>query len=200
MSERLLHSQFMNLVYEIFRGLMVIPVGCLIAFTYSQGVAFGANFSMLKQIQEDSTKWKSLLNEVVQEGLGHDTVIWYVDNPFSSKSHSFPSKGFRDPFTPIEKSIPAPKSPGPPKIAKPPLPSLPLPGKLLSVVRGPWGYQAVIQLSPKASLIVEPGESVAQTGWKVKEIKEDRVRLESIQSRSFSDGANTNQSANLFFK
>ncbi|MGD9852528.1 MAG: hypothetical protein AB7T38_14815 [Nitrospirales bacterium] len=172
----------------------------MIFVTHSQGVGLGASFSTFKQFQEDSTRRESLPNEPVREGSGHATQVWFVANPVASKSHPLPSKGFRDPFAPIEKSIPVPKSPGQPKIANPPLPSLPLPGKLLSVIRGPWGYQAVIQLSPKEHLIVEPGETVAQTGWRVKEIKDDRVRLDWIQSRSHSGGSPTIKSANLFFK
>jgi len=129
----------------------------------------------------------------------HALVVWPTANAGRRNRDVSPFKGTRDPFAPLKKPIPAPNSSPPPKHSPSPPAHIPLPGKLLSVVHGPWGYQAVIQLSPKEYLVVEPGELIAHSGWRVKGIQEDGVRLERLSSASSSVGPGQIISAMLFF-
>jgi hypothetical protein len=57
--------------------------------------------------------------------------------------------------------------------------------KLLGVLYGNNGHQAVIQLSPmdrKDRIVVQRGSKLAQTGWTVKTISEEGVLLEHLSS------------------
>ena len=129
----------------------------------------------------------------------HAIAVWRTANPGMRNGDISRFKGARDPFAPLKKSTPAPKSSPPPKHSPSPPAHVSLPGKLLSVVHGPWGFQAVIQLSPKEYLVVEPGELIAHSGWRVKGIQEDGVRLERVSSASSSGGPGQIISAMLFF-
>lgn len=177
-----------------------ILVGSLALAPETRGGVLAPGFSGIQHNQEGRARERLRHRGTVQEGYPYAGVppVWPIS--VSSKTPHSGSKGPRDPFAPIRKTTPVPEPPSPPKVIKPAVPAPPVPGKLLSVVRGPWGYQAVIQLSPKDLLIVEPGEPVATTGWRVKEIKEDRVRLELIRSLTSADGSKTIKTANLFFK
>lgn len=204
MSEIFSKSKFTLPRKKIYHGLILIwiMISGLAFVPDIRGGVWSSSFSVFGQIQEGRPQRRPFIGETVQEVYGYAGVspVWSIANPVSSKSSPLGSKGFRDPFAPIRKTNPVPKPPSPPKVTKSPVPAPPVPGQLLSVVHGPWGYQAVIQLSPKEYLIVEPGEPVAKTGWRVKEIKDDRVRLELIPSLPPSGGVNTIKTANLFFK
>lgn len=204
MSENFSKLNFPLSQKKIPHGLVLIwiIVGSLAFVPDTRGGVWSSSFSVFRPIHEGSAQGRPLIGETVQKGYGYAGAhpVWSIANSVSSKSPPLRSKSFRDPFAPIRKTTPVPKPPSPPKVTKSPVPAPPVPGKLLSVVHGPWGYQAVIQLSPKEYLIVEPGEPVANTGWRVKEIKDDRVRLELIPSLSPSGGVNTIKTANLFFK
>lgn len=198
---KLLNPKFVILLKKIFCGLVFHMVGCLTIVTNSQGGVLSHGFSMFQQIQEDGAQQKALLHATVQEVYRYDAAmaVWYIANPASLPLPAFPLKEFRDPFAPIEKRSSVQKSPSPPTTTKLPLSPPLFPGKLVSVVRGPRGYQAVIQLLTKEYCIVELGEVVAHTGWRVTDIKDDRVRLEVIQSSSSDGSSQYIKSANLFF-
>ena len=106
----------------------------------------------------------------------------------------------RDPFQPLK--IPTPVLPGKPspKAEKPAFSPAPPPGTLLSVVHGPWGFQAVIQLSSQERIIVEPGGLLKQSGWLIKDITEDRVLLEFIRPPSSFSESSRPQTGVLSFR
>ncbi len=54
--------------------------------------------------------------------------------------------------------------------------------KLLSIIHGQYGQQAVIQVSPKERIIVRPEMKLAQSGWTVKTISKGEVLLEHRSS------------------
>lgn len=92
--------------------------------------------------------------------------------------------GQRDPFIPLV----LPKSEDPVRLTSAVEDGAalhaPPPGRLLSVARGPRGFQAVVQTSSKDNMVVEPGEHLGKTGWLIKEIREDQVLLEWLKTDS----------------
>lgn len=109
----------------------------------------------------------------------------------------------RDPFKRIEKRMPAPT------VSKKPHPVLPIvlgvedpAWKLLGVLHGNAGHQAVIQLSPtnkKDRIVVQRGSKLAQSGWTVKTISEEGVLLEHLSSPSSIDLPSRTRSLLLSF-
>ncbi|MEX0829571.1 MAG: hypothetical protein WD032_04960 [Nitrospirales bacterium] len=92
----------------------------------------------------------------------------------------------RDPFKPIKKrralsSRPRQSSPAPPQLPSNPAMISPwtYPNwKLLGIIHGQIGRQAVIQISPKARVFVLPGLEVGRSGWILKTISREEVLLE----------------------
>jgi hypothetical protein len=56
--------------------------------------------------------------------------------------------------------------------------------RLLGVIHGQSGYQAVIQISPKERVVVQPGSELARLGWTIKAITEREVLLKRLSSSS----------------
>jgi len=88
----------------------------------------------------------------------------------------------RDPFRQIKKprsisSSPRKSRPEPKKIF--PIPRVKDPNwKLLGVIHGQYGRQAVIQISPGKRIFVRPGLELVQSGWIIKTISKGEVLLE----------------------
>lgn len=90
----------------------------------------------------------------------------------------------RNPFKRIEKRMPTPTVSNKPHPLLPIVPGVENPAwKLLGVLHGNDGHQAVIQLSPtdkKDRIVVQRGSKLAQSGWTVKTISEEGVLLEHL--------------------
>jgi hypothetical protein len=50
--------------------------------------------------------------------------------------------------------------------------------KLLGIIHGQYGRQAVIQVSPKERILVRPGAEIVRSGWIIKSISKGEVLLE----------------------
>ena len=141
-----------------------------------------------KAIEETRGSKRSLLGEKDrEEDVFSKNYIWLRALKTIKEKQPTPSIQIRDPFKPLRVLPPIPPKKPPKKADKPRVTPLSPPGKLLSVIHGPEGFQALIQLSSKERIIVEPGGLLKQSGWLVKEISEDRVLLEFVQPRSPSD-------------
>lgn len=98
----------------------------------------------------------------------------------------------RDPFRPIKKRRSISSSsrklqPEPPKI--PPISAIKDPNfKLLGIVRGQYGRQAVIQVSPGERIFVRPGLELVRSGWIIKTISEGEVLLEHPSTSTSGKG------------
>ena len=91
----------------------------------------------------------------------------------------------RDPFKRIKKRIPTQKvskKAHPESIIVPAVED-PL-WRLLGVIHGQGGHQAVIQISPKERVVVQPGSELARSGWTIKTISDAEVLLERLSSVS----------------
>ncbi len=98
----------------------------------------------------------------------------------------------RDPFQPIKKrgsisSSPRKADPVLPAIDSIPVPTAP-PWKLLGIIEGKFGRQAVIQLSPKKRVVVKAGSEVARSGWIVKTINPREILFEHSSSWPTKNG------------
>lgn len=96
----------------------------------------------------------------------------------------------RDPFKRIKKRMPTPKvskksHPESITVLKEKDPVL----RLLGVIHGQDGHQAVIQISPKERVVVQPGSTLPQSGWTIKTISEGEVVLEHLSSISSADAS-----------
>jgi len=91
----------------------------------------------------------------------------------------------RDPFKPIKKRMPTPRvsKKSHPESTIVPVVEDPL-WRLLGVIHGQDGRQAVIQISPKERVIVQPGSELVRSGWIIKTISEGGVLLEHLSSTS----------------
>ncbi len=103
----------------------------------------------------------------------------------------------RDPFQPIKRhgSIsPSPRKVGPvlPAIDSIPVPTAP-PWKLLGIIDGKLGRQAVIQLSPKKRVVVQAGSEVARSGWIIKTINPQEILFEHSSSWPAKNGLSQSQ-------
>jgi len=106
----------------------------------------------------------------------------------------------RDPFKRIPKRVPTPKvstqSHPEPKI----VPRAENPGwRLLGVMHGQGGHQAVIQVSPAERVLVQPGAELARSGWTIKTISEEEVLLEHLSSASSVRGGSSPRTFILSF-
>lgn len=96
----------------------------------------------------------------------------------------------RDPFKRIPKRMPPPQVSTPSHPESKIVPILDNPGwRLLGVMHGQDGHQAVIQVSPTNRVLVRPGSELARTGWTIKTISEGEVLLEHLSSGSPVRGA-----------
>ncbi len=98
----------------------------------------------------------------------------------------------RDPFRPIKnlRSIPSSSrktQPEPPKI--PQISTIENPNlKLLGIIRGQYGPQAVIQVSPGKRIFVRPGLELLRSGWIIKTISDGEVLLEHLSTSTSGKG------------
>jgi hypothetical protein len=108
-----------------------------------------------------------------------------VENSPAHGNSRQPKVNRRNPFKPIKKRMPIPAvskkfhpdSTMVPKVENPVW-------RLLGVFHGQSGHQAVIQLSPKERVVVQPGSELARSGWTIKAITEREVLLERRSSTS----------------
>lgn len=106
----------------------------------------------------------------------------------------------RDPFKRIPKRLPTPKvsTQSDPGLKGVPLADNPV-WRLLGVMHGQDGHQAVIQISPTARVLVQPGTELARSGWTIKTISEKEVLLEHLSSASSVRGASPTRTFILSF-
>ncbi len=106
----------------------------------------------------------------------------------------------RDPFKRIPKRLPTPKIS---TQSRPEPKTVPLgdnPGwRLLGVMHGQDGHQAVIQVSPTERVLVQSGAELARSGWRIKTINEEEVLLEHLSSVSSVRGASPTRTFILSF-
>lgn len=107
----------------------------------------------------------------------------------------------RDPFKRIpKKHLPIPKVATPSQPESKNVPLVNNPGwKLLGVMHGQDGHQAVIQVSPTKRVLVQPGAELARSGWTIKTISEEGVLLEHLFSVTTVRGASTPRTFILSF-
>lgn len=106
-----------------------------------------------------------------------------VENSSAHHNSRHPEVNRQDPFKRIKKRLPTPvvskkshpESTMVPKVENPVW-------RLLGVIHGQSGHQAVIQLSPKERVVVQPGSELARSGWTIKAITESEVLLERLSS------------------
>jgi hypothetical protein len=109
----------------------------------------------------------------------------------------------RDPFRPIKKrrsiSSPSRKSqPEPSKIH--PIPTIKDPIlKLLGIFHGPYGRQAVIQVSSGERIFVRPGLELVRSGWIIKTISDGEVLLEHLSTATSGKGLSQSKTFILSF-
>jgi len=98
----------------------------------------------------------------------------------------------RDPFRPIKKqrsisSSSRKSQPEPQKI--PPISTIKDPNlQLLGIIRGQYGRQAVIQVSPGERIFVRPGLELVRSGWITKTISDGEVLLEHLSTSTSGEG------------
>jgi len=98
----------------------------------------------------------------------------------------------RDPFRPIKKrrsisSSSRKSQPEPPKI--PPISTIKDHNlKLLGIFHGPYGRQAVIQVSLGERIFVRPGLELVRSGWIIKTISDGEVLLEYLSTATSGKG------------
>lgn len=91
----------------------------------------------------------------------------------------------RDPFERIKKRMPTPMVPKKSHTESTIAPRVEDPvWRLLGVIHGQDGHQAVIQLSPKERVVVQPGSELGRSGWTIKTINEGEVLLEHLSAES----------------
>lgn len=108
-----------------------------------------------------------------------------VENSSGHDNSRHPEVNRRDPFKRIKKRMPTPavSKKSHPESTKVPKVENPV-WRLLGVIHGQTGHQAVIQLSPKERVVVQPGTELARSGWTIKAITEGEVFLERLSSTS----------------
>ncbi len=88
----------------------------------------------------------------------------------------------RDPFRPINKGRAISSSPKKAQLQRPtiiPIPVISYPNwKLLGIIDGQYGRQAVIQVSPQERVFIRPGLEVGRSGWIIKTISKGEVLVE----------------------
>jgi hypothetical protein len=91
----------------------------------------------------------------------------------------------RDPFERIKKRMPTSMVPKKSHTESTIVPRVEDPvWRLLAVIHGQDGHQAVIQLSPKERVVVQPGSELGRSGWTIKTINEGEVFLEHLSAKS----------------
>ena len=109
----------------------------------------------------------------------------------------------RDPFRPINKrrsiSSPSRKSQLEPS-KNPPISTIKDPNlKLVGSFHGPYGRQAVIQVSPGERIFVGPGLEIVRSGWIIKTISDGEVLLEHLSTATAGKGLSQSKTFILSF-
>lgn len=168
-------------------GVMDIRNGVFTVFSYLKGfvcclvcvwIVLGLGRGMGVEAAEDTSSSTPYLSRVV--GL---TLVG------GNSGRNDGSR--RDPF----KRIPQPRL-STPNVTTPsdndskivPLPNNP-DWRLLGVIHGRDGHQAIIQVSPSKRVLVQAGSELAQSGWTIKTISEEEVILEYLSSAASLNGA-----------
>ena len=141
-----------------WRRIIVLTLGCILCGLLSTSVA-------ASDLKNFSSTFSTIVDGLVQH--------IQVRNDVNKR---------RDPFRPIKKrryitssSKKARAEPVPtPAISKIKNPNW----KLLGIIHGQYGRQAVIQVSPKERVFVRVGLEVVRSGWVIKTISKEDVRLE----------------------
>ncbi len=111
-----------------------------------------------------------------------------------------PEVNRRDPFKRVPKRQLTPKVSTKPHQEPRIVPLVDNPGwRLLGVLHGQEGHQAVIQISPTERVLVQPGAELARSGWTIKTISEEEVLLEHPSSASTVRGASPTRTFILSF-
>jgi Tfp pilus assembly protein PilP len=109
----------------------------------------------------------------------------------------------QDPFRPIKKrrSISPPSRKSRPEPSKnPPISTIKDPNlKLLGIIRGQYGHQAVIQVSPGERIFVRPGLELVRSGWIIKTISDREVLLEHLSTSTSGKGLSQSRTFILAF-
>ena len=187
---------------KVYRLIFLTVTGWALVAN-SQAEVLTANYSWLGALPGYQVQSGDMAQGTFHLALGPSTAlsVWRTANPGAQNKEVSRFNRLRDPFlAPFKNPTPAPKAPTLPRDPKPSPALVPLPGKLLSVVHGPWGFQAVILLASHEHLVVQLGEPVAHTGWHVTDIQEDHVRLEYVRTPSSPGGSDQSRSAMLFFE
>ncbi len=71
--------------------------------------------------------------------------------------------------------------------------------KLLSIIHGQYGQQAVIQVSSRERIIVRPGMKLTQSGWIVQTISKGEVLLEHLSTPLPGEGRSRSKTFILSF-
>lgn len=109
-----------------------------------------------------------------------------VGNPLAQDNSWHTTVSRRDPFKRIKKPTPTPpmvSKKSQPESTIVPAVEVPL-LRLLGVIHGQDGYQAVIQISSKERVVVQQGSELARSGWTIKTISNGEVLLERLSSTS----------------
>ncbi|MGP0592244.1 hypothetical protein ACTRXD_06830 [Nitrospira sp. T9] len=134
-----------------------------------------------------------VMGVVAAEGTSSSTSYQNrLVRPSLVEDHSRRTDGSRrDPF----KRIPQPRL-STPKVTTPSdkdskvVPLLDNPDwRLLGVIHGRDGHQAIIQVSPSKRVLVQTGSELALSGWTIKTISEEEVLLEYLSSAASLKGA-----------
>lgn len=98
----------------------------------------------------------------------------------------------QDPFSPIKKRRVIPSASRKAQSDLPlisPIPTVANPNwKLLGIIDGQFGRQAVLQLSPHERVFVRPGLEVARSGWIIKTIGKEEVLFEHSSTSILEKG------------
>jgi Tfp pilus assembly protein PilP len=109
----------------------------------------------------------------------------------------------RDPFRPIKKrrSIsPSSMKSRPEPSKNPPISTIKDPNlKLLGIIHGQYGRQAVIQVSPGEQVFVRPGLELVRSGWIIKTISDGEVLLEHLSNATSEKGHSQSRTFILSF-
>jgi hypothetical protein len=108
-----------------------------------------------------------------------------MENSSAHDNSRHPEVNRRDPFKRIKKRMPTPVASKKSHPESTIIPKVENPiWRLLGVIHGQSGYQAVIQISPKERVVVQPGSELARLGWTIKAITEREVLLKRLSSSS----------------
>jgi hypothetical protein len=147
-------------------------------------------------VRRTGSSWVCFLSVLIVGGWGvvgvEGKILLSSAQPATLVEHRFihdkarhPEHYRRDPFKRLHKQRPHPAVQGPLHPGLTSVPAMPEPIlKLLGVIHGLDGYQAIIQIAPKERVLVQAGSELAQSGWMVKTISEDGVLLEHFSSHS----------------